>query len=79
MANDLKCPGQDGRYWKFEDVFESTCAHCGGKIEFFKDDPQRTCPSCGRDTPNPKLEPACADWCQSSQECHDATAPKKPE
>ena len=69
MANDRKCPGQDTRYWKFADIFEFMCAHCGRQIEFFKDDPKRTCPYCGRDTLNPKNDLSCAAWCKSAREC----------
>jgi hypothetical protein len=64
-----KCPGQDLRYWKLEDIFETLCPHCGQAIEFFKDDPKRTCPSCGEQALNPKNDLSCAGWCKSAREC----------
>jgi hypothetical protein len=63
------CPGQDLRYWTPEDIFESACAHCGQPIEFFKNDPKRRCPSCGKFTLNPKKDLSCGDWCHSAEEC----------
>ena len=69
MATELKCPGQDRRYWKFADIFESMCARCGRPVVFFKDDPKRTCPHCGRDTLNPRNDLAGAAGCKSAKEC----------
>ena len=43
----MKCPGQDTRYWKPEDIFSAQCPKCGAEIEFFKDDTTRKCPHCG--------------------------------
>lgn len=63
------CPGQDLRYWKPEDLFESPCAHCGESLEFFKDDLQRKCPHCGEMTVNPRNDMACAAWCKHAKEC----------
>ena len=64
-----RCPGLDIRHWKPEDILEIRCPRCGGKIEFFKDDPCRSCPSCGDVVRNPKLDLGCAKWCKFATEC----------
>ena len=71
MADNL-CPGQDTRYWKPEDVFDSPCVHCGYMVEFFKDEATRDCPSCGKENLNPKLDVNCDSWCKSTKECETA-------
>ena len=63
------CPGQDQRYWKFEDIFDVVCPHCGAEIEFRKDEPVRTCAGCKKTVRNPKLDPGCAEWCRYADEC----------
>ena len=35
---EMKCPGQDMRYWKPGDIFNAKCPKCGGTVEFFKDE-----------------------------------------
>jgi hypothetical protein len=65
----LRCPGQDMRFWKPEDIFEVRCSSCGNGIEFFKDDPARTCRSCGKKVRNPRLDLGCASWCHHATEC----------
>jgi len=64
-----KCPGQDTRYWKPEDVYELECAKCGRLVEFFKTDPHRDCPGCGNRIANPKVTLGCAQWCAHAVEC----------
>lgn len=64
-----KCPGQDSRFWKPDDVYEVPCAHCGEKIEFFKDDLRRKCRACGGYTVNPNNDLGCARWCKFGAEC----------
>ncbi len=64
----MKCPGQDTRYWKPGDIFDVRCPRCGRDIEFFRDDVRRRC-RCGRIITNPKLNLACAEWCQKAEEC----------
>lgn len=66
---DVKCPGQDLRYWKKGDIFDVPCPDCGREVEFFKDDVRRRCPRCGRTIVNPKLDLACAEWCQHAEKC----------
>lgn len=63
------CPGQDLRFWKPEDIFESECPNCGVKIEFFKDDISRRCPGCGQKEANPSFDFGCAQWCEYAQQC----------
>ncbi len=67
---DLKCPGQDTRYWKKGDIFDVLCPTCGRAVEFFKDDVRRRC-ACGRTIANPKLDLACAEWCSHAEKCVD--------
>jgi putative nucleotidyltransferase with HDIG domain len=64
-----RCPGQDQRFWKPEDIFEADCPECGGLIEFWKDEPKLKCPNCGKLAVNPKLDLGCAEWCQYAKEC----------
>jgi len=64
-----RCPGQDQRFWKPDDIFEVKCPSCGTLVEFWKDEPQVKCPSCKHVAINPKLDLGCAKWCQYAQEC----------
>jgi hypothetical protein len=65
----MKCPGQDTRYWKPGDIFVAECPKCGAEIEFFKDDTRRRCAWCGHTFYNPKIELGCAEWCQYAEKC----------
>ncbi|OHB66255.1 MAG: phosphohydrolase [Planctomycetes bacterium RBG_13_63_9] len=65
----FRCPGQDMRFWKPEDVFDVSCPHCKTDVEFFKDEPALRCPSCGRQVRNPKIDLGCAQWCAAAKEC----------
>lgn len=64
-----RCPGQDTRFWKPDDIFESPCPHCGASLEFWKDEPQRKCRGCGQFVRNPKINLGCAEWCRYAKEC----------
>ena len=64
-----KCPGQDQRYWKPDDIFEISCLKCGALIEFWKDEPTLKCPKCKKLNTNPKLDLSCAEWCKYAKEC----------
>lgn len=68
-----KCPGQDQRFWKHEDIFEIDCPECGAKVEFWKDEPMVKCPKCKNQVTNPKLDMGCAEWCQYAKECLGVT------
>jgi hypothetical protein len=65
----MKCPGQDTRFWKPGDIFVAECPKCGAEIEFFKDDTRRRCAWCGHTFYNPKIELGCAEWCQYAEKC----------
>ncbi len=65
----IKCPGQDTRHWKPDDIFTVECPKCGAEIEFFKDDTRRRCAWCGHLFYNPKIELGCAEWCQYADKC----------
>lgn len=67
--SERRCPGQDMRYWKPEDIFLAPCPSCGGSIEFWKDEPTCICPACGREARNPRLDPGCARHCKHAGEC----------
>lgn len=64
-----KCPGQDQRFWKPDDIFEVQCPGCGAAIEFWKDEPSLKCPQCRKLVVNPRLDLGCAEWCQYGDEC----------
>ncbi len=64
-----RCPGQDQRYWKPEDIFDHNCPDCGYEIEFWKDEPQRICKGCGKEVKNPKIDLGCAEWCEFGSIC----------
>ncbi|MHC4645519.1 MAG: HD domain-containing protein [Planctomycetota bacterium] len=65
----LKCPGQDQRFWKPDDIFDVKCPGCDTGIEFFKDEPSIECRNCGRTVANPKIDLGCAEWCQYADQC----------
>ena len=65
----MKCPGQDMQYWNEEAIFEVPCATCGKSIEFYKDDTNRKCGSCGNRMVNPRLDFGCAAYCQFAEQC----------
>jgi hypothetical protein len=65
----MKCPGQDTRFWKPGDIFVAECPKCSAEIEFFKDDTRRRCAWCGHLFYNPKIELGCAEWCQYAEKC----------
>ncbi len=66
---NTKCPGNDSQFWTLEDVFEIPCPKCGQMIEFFKDDPSRSCLECKTNIDNPKRPKGCKDWCPSAGKC----------
>ena len=69
-----RCPGQDQRFWKPEDIFEVKCPGCGQKVEFFKDEPKLKCRKCGQSVANPKIDLGCAQWCQYAEQCLGVSA-----
>ncbi len=69
MTDLFRCPGQDMRNFKPEDVFVIRCPHCEAEVEFFKDEPSLRCPSCRNKVPNPKIDLGCAKWCDFAEKC----------
>jgi hypothetical protein len=69
----VRCPGQDQRYWKPDDIFEVSCSSCGKAVEFFKDEPQLKCRQCGNTVINPRIDLGCAEWCQYAAQCLGVT------
>jgi hypothetical protein len=65
----FRCPGQDQRFWKPEDIFDVDCPECGKTIEFWKDEPKLKCPQCKSVVANPRLDLGCAKWCQYANQC----------
>ncbi len=72
----FRCPGQDQRFWKPEDIFEVQCPGCGKTVEFFKDEPKLKCRMCGQTVSNPKIDLGCAEWCQYAAQCVGADVVK---
>ena len=66
-----RCPGQDLRYLKPDDVYDVACPSCGARVEFFRDDRSQKCSSCGARFRNPKIDMRCAEWCPYADECVD--------
>jgi endogenous inhibitor of DNA gyrase (YacG/DUF329 family) len=64
-----RCPGQDQRFWKPDDIFDVPCPDCGRAVEFFKDEPALKCPGCGRMVVNSRLDLGCAEWCKHAEQC----------
>jgi HD superfamily phosphodiesterase len=64
----MRCLGQDMRFWKPGDIFETQCPKCGRKVELFKDDVRRKF-SCGHENVNRKLDFGCAEGCQYAKQC----------
>lgn len=65
----MKCPGQDTQQWKPGDIFDVPCPGCGAAVEFFKDEPSRTCKTCGTKIVNPKIDFGCAAYCAFAEQC----------
>lgn len=72
-----KCPGQDTRYWKADDIHDQPCPHCGEEIEFWKTDIRVRCPSCRKKVANPRFNLGCAAWCAYAEKCLGGAASGK--
>ena len=72
-----KCPGQDQRFWKPEDIFEVDCHKCGSSIEFWKDESTIKCPKCHQEMLNPRIDLSCAQWCKYAEKCLGALENKE--
>jgi hypothetical protein len=73
----FRCPGQDQRFWKPDDIFDIECPQCGDTIEFWKDEPKLKCPHCKAVVTNPRLDMGCAKWCQYASQCLGINAESK--
>jgi len=63
------CPGQDLSSWKPQDIAFVACPGCGAEIEIWKDEPTRTCQTCGKAIDNPAFDRGCEEWCGHAAEC----------
>jgi HD superfamily phosphodiesterase len=72
----MKCPGQDTRYWKPGDIFDTDCPHCGNKVEFFKDEATRKCRNCRKTVVNPRMDFGCAAYCKYAADCLGEMGPE---
>lgn len=60
-----RCPGKQSL--KYLDSIMVPCPQCGRLVEFFTDEPKRTC-RCGQVLLRETL-PRCADWCLAAGQC----------
>lgn len=67
--NGIRCPGQDTGFWDFTAIYDVKCPKCGEPVEFFKDEPARTCKKCGYEFVNPKMDFGCAAYCKYAEQC----------
>ncbi len=75
-----KCPGQDTRNWKHEDIYEDKCPSCGAEMEFWKTDLRVKCRECGTKVVNRRFNLNCAAWCSYAEQCLGSAADQlKPE
>ncbi len=65
----VKCPGQDSRFLKAQDIAEAECPKCGRAVEFWPDEFVRKCRGCGWRLANPKSSMKCLAWCQHAAQC----------
>lgn len=72
----MKCPGQDTRYWKPGDIFETRCPQCGHAVEFFKDESTRRCRGCRAMVVNPRMDFGCAAYCKYASDCLGQMGPE---
>ena len=71
-----RCPGQDQRSWKPEDIVYVRCPGCDTELELWKDEPVLPCRGCGQDVRNPALDLGCAEWCGSAEACLGVRTPE---
>jgi len=61
----LRCPGQDDRNIKAQNV---KCPDCGFLLEIFSDETKIRCPECKNLVSKERL-PSCIDWCKFARDC----------
>jgi hypothetical protein len=69
-----KCPGQDPRQKKMEDIVcNLPCPQCGSDVEIFYDEKNRICPECSARVSKTDAQLlkdfGCADWCEAAEKC----------
>jgi len=64
-----KCPGQDSRFLKPQDIAEAECQSCGRTVEFWPDEAVCRCSRCGQRMANPHLNLRCLEWCAHAEAC----------
>lgn len=62
---NFKCPGQDSRFLKCEEI---ECPGCAYMVEVFSDEVKAVCPKCKIKFLRKRL-PSCADWCKFAVDC----------
>ena len=61
-----KCPGV--RDVLRPEIILRTCPACGDDVEFFSDETEVECSSCGR-TLHREVSPSCFSWCEYASKC----------
>ena len=61
-----KCPGV--RDVLRPEIILKTCPACGDDVEFFSDETEVECSSCGR-TLHREASPSCVSWCEYASKC----------
>ncbi len=64
-----KCPGQDSRNMRAEEITEATCGNCGNTVEMWPDEPAQRCRECGERVINPEMDLKCLEWCEYAEDC----------
>jgi putative nucleotidyltransferase with HDIG domain len=72
----IRCPGQDTGLWDFGAIYDVKCPKCGNDVEFFKDEPVRSCKKCGHEFVNPKMDFGCAAYCKYADKCLGELSPE---
>ena len=61
-----KCSGNNRYEWGFDAIFDVKCLHCGGLVEFFKDEIKRNCSHCNAPVLNDRKDFGCGQQCSAS-------------
>ena len=64
----MRCPGQDQRRWRPEDMTYLPCPDCGREVELFPDETKVRCSACGRAVSRERPKD-CLDWCAAAEAC----------
>ncbi len=63
------CPGIKDLVGPSKIILRS-CPACGEEVEFFSDETEVACPSCGRSL-HREATPSCVTWCKYAEKCID--------